>query len=83
MYPCFESADELSLKRKTQLSSGKPPIYDRNALNFSSNLIEDLIKKGKNPHCRIRFEDEIIEWQDLIKGKVSFDTKNLSDPVLI
>ena len=26
IYPCFESAEELSLKKKSQLSSGRPPI---------------------------------------------------------
>ena len=44
IYPCFESAEELSLKRKTQLLSGKPPIYDRSALKLTSNQIENLIK---------------------------------------
>jgi len=83
IYPCFESAEELSLKRKTQLLSGKPPIYDRSSLKLTSDQIENLIKKGKTPHWRFKLEDEIIEWQDLIKGKVSFDSKNLSDPVLI
>ena len=83
IYPCFESAEELSLKRKTQLLSGKPPIYDRSSLKLTSDQIENLIKKGKTPHWRFKLEEEIIEWQDLIKGKVSFDSKNLSDPVLI
>ena len=83
IYPCFESAEELSLKRKTQLLSGKPPIYDRSALKLTFNQIENLTKEGKTPHWRFKLEDEIIEWQDLIKGKVSFDSKNLSDPVLI
>ena len=35
LYPCYETADELSLKRKTQLGMGKPPIYDRAALSLS------------------------------------------------
>ena len=83
IYPCFESSEELNLKRKTQLLSGKPPIYDRSALKLTSDQIENLIKMGKTPHWRFKLEDEIIEWQDLIKGKVSFDSKNLSDPVLI
>ena len=43
IYPCFESPEELSLKRKTQLLSGNPPVYDRSALKLSSNQIEDLI----------------------------------------
>ena len=29
IYPCFETSEELSLKRKVQLKMGKPPIYDR------------------------------------------------------
>ena len=28
-YPCFETAEELGLKRKAQLMAGKPPVYDR------------------------------------------------------
>ena len=83
IYPCFESPEELSLKRKNQLLSGNPPVYDRSALKLSSNQIEDLINKGKKPHWRFKLKDEVIEWNDLIKGKVSFDSKNLSDPILI
>ena len=65
------------------MSSGKPPIYDRSALKLTSNQIEDLIAKGQTPHWRFKLDEEIIEWQDLIKGKVSFDSNNLSDPILI
>ena len=41
------------------------------------------IDDGKQPHWRFKLEYKIIEWDDLIKGKVSFDSKNLSDPILI
>ena len=40
LYPCFETQDELQLKRKLQLSQGKTPIYDRSALKFSKKQIE-------------------------------------------
>ena len=83
IYPCFETQDELSLKKKSQLTSGKPPIYDRSALNLDEDQINNLLKSGKKPHWRFKLEDKIIEWKDLIKGKVSFNSKNLSDPVLI
>ena len=83
IYPCFESPEELSLKKKSQLSSGKPPIYDRSSLKLTKKDIGDLIKVGKKPHWRFKLEDKKIEWHDLVKGKVSFDSKNLSDPVLI
>jgi len=83
IYPCFETQEELQLKRKTLLSSGLPPIYDRSSLKLSHVDIETRIKNGAKHHWRYKIEDEIIEWKDLIKGKISFDSKNLSDPILI
>ena len=83
IYPCFETEEELSLKRKSLLSSGLPPIYDRSSLNLSKNDINEYIKSGKKPHWRFKLQDKKIEWIDLIKEKVNFDSKNLSDPILI
>jgi len=83
IYPCFETEEELSLKRKSLLSSGKPPIYDRSSLKLTQKDIEKNLNEGKKPHWRFKLVDEIISWQDLIKGKVSFNSKNLSDPILI
>ncbi len=83
IYPCFETTEELSLKKKSQLTSGKPPIYDRSSLNLSDDEIFDLINSGKKPHWRFKLLDQKIEWIDLIKGNVSFESKNLSDPVVI
>ena len=83
IYPCFETSEELSLKRKSLLTSGKPPIYDRSALQLTEKEIHKKIDQGKRPHWRFKLEYKIIEWDDLIKGKVSFDSKNLSDPILI
>ena len=36
-YRCYETQEELSLKRKAQLMSGKPPVYDRQGLNLEEN----------------------------------------------
>jgi len=83
IYPCFETTEELSLKKKSLLSSGRPPIYDRSSLKLTSEEISNLIKAGKKHYWRFKLEDKKIEWLDLVKGKVSFDSKNLSDPVLI
>ncbi|MDC0192256.1 glutamate--tRNA ligase [Alphaproteobacteria bacterium] len=83
LYPCFESQEELSLKKKSQLTSGKPPIYDRSSLYLTEIEIKNLLQSGKKPHWRFKLENKTIEWNDLIKGKISFEGKNLSDPVLI
>ncbi len=83
LYPCFETEEELALKKKSLLSSGKPPIYDRSSLNLSEDEINEKIKSGKKPHWRFKLENKKIYWRDLIKGEVSFNPINLSDPVLI
>ena len=83
LYPCFETAEELSLKKKSLLSSGKPPIYDRSSLSLSKEEINEKINSGLKPHWRFRLEDGIIHWNDLIKDQVKFDSKYLSDPILI
>ncbi|MEM6492380.1 MAG: glutamate--tRNA ligase family protein, partial [Pseudomonadota bacterium] len=37
LYPCYETPDELALKRKAALNAGRPPIYDRAALTLSDD----------------------------------------------
>ncbi|MDA9629081.1 glutamate--tRNA ligase family protein [Pelagibacteraceae bacterium] len=65
------------------LSSGKPPIYDRSSLSLSKEEINEKINSGLKPHWRFRLEEGIIHWNDLIKDQVKFDSKYLSDPILI
>ena len=82
IYPCFETSEELALKRKVLLKQGKPPIYDRNSLNFKKSEISSLINSGKLPHWRLKLDDEPIFWNDKIHGDVKFDNLSISDPVL-
>lgn len=83
LYPCYETQDELALKRKTQLAQGLPPAYDRAALKLTPEHIAKFEAEGRKPHWRFKLIDGTIEWNDLIRGPVKFDTKDMSDPVLI
>ena len=83
IYPCYETPEELSLKRKTQLSSGRPPTYDRAALFLSDEQIEKFKAEGRTPHWRFKLEAKPIEWNDLIRGEVKFNGADLSDPVVL
>ncbi len=82
LYPCYETPEELSLKRKIQLNNGKPPVYDRAALSLTQQQIDEYNSKDMEPHWRFKLEHEPIEWQDLGRGAVAFHGANLSDPVL-
>lgn len=84
LYPCFETQEDLSLQRKMQLRSGKPPVYDRSSLKLSKNKINDKIKKGLKPHWRLLLDNtRKIEFNDLCRGEVKISLSTISDPVLI
>lgn len=83
LYPCYETAEELSLKRKAQLAAGKPPLYDRAALKLDDAERKALEAEGRHPHWRFKLEPDAIEWNDMVRGPQHFEGHNLSDPVLI
>ena len=83
VYPCYETAQELDLKRKIALGRGLPPVYDRAALNLTEAERADLEAQGLRPHWRFKLDhDEPIAWDDLIRGPQKFDAASLSDPVI-
>jgi glutamyl-tRNA synthetase len=83
VYPAYETAQELELKRKVQLSRGLPPVYDRAALALGEEERARLEAEGRRPHWRFRLDHSApIAWNDLIRGPQHFDPALLSDPVV-
>ena len=83
LYPCYETQNDLDMKRKLLLSRGLPPIYDRGGLKITKQQHEELLAQGHKPHYRFLLEDGVIEWDDLIRGNIQFQAKNLGDPIVI
>lgn len=83
VYPCYETAQELDLKRKIRLGRGLPPIYDRGALALGEAERAAKEAEGIAPHWRFKLDhDEPIVWDDGIRGPQKFDPATLSDPVI-
>jgi len=82
-YPCYETPEELALKRKAQLSAGRPPVYDRAALKLSDAQKAEFEAAGRRPHWRFRLNDTDVSWTDMVRGDVSYHMSSLSDPVLM
>ena len=83
LYACYETPEELGLKRKALLGAGKPPIYDRAALDLTDDEKVAFEAEGRNPHWRFKLNYAPIEWNDHIRGEVKFEGADLSDPVVI
>ena len=83
LYECFETPVELDLKRKKQLNMGKPPVYDRAALDLTEAQKDAFRAEGRTGHWRFKLDQERITWTDGILGDISIDAASVSDPVLI
>jgi len=83
VYPAYESAQELDLKRKIQLGRGLPPVYDRAALALTDADRAKLEGEGVRPHWRFKLDHgAAIEWDDAVRGPQRFDPATMSDPVI-
>lgn len=76
VYACYESPEELDLRRKVLLGRGLPPVYERKPEGAP-------VPEGVAPHWRFKLDhDAPIEWHDLIRDPQHFDPAKLSDPVI-
>jgi glutamyl-tRNA synthetase len=76
VYACYETPEELELRRKVLLGRGLPPVYERKPTDAP-------VPVGRTPHWRFRLDHNApIIWNDLIRGEQHFDPKLLSDPVV-
>lgn len=83
IYPAYETAQELDLKRKILAGRGLPPVYDRAALALSDAECAALEAGGTTPHWRFMLDhSRPIEWHDLIRGDQRLDPATMSDPVI-
>ncbi len=81
LYEAFEKPIELDLKRKKQLNMGKPPVYDRAALDLTEDE-KDRLREERGAVWRFKLDHQRIEFADGIIGDISIDAASVSDPVL-
>lgn len=83
LYPCYESAEELDIRRKILLSRSLPPVYERTSLMLSADERAAKEASGISPHWRFKLNhDAPIIWDDAVRGEQKFDPARLSDPVV-
>ncbi len=83
LYPAYETEEELDTKRARARLLGRPPIYDRAALNLTPEQVAKYEAEGRKPHWRFRLYGRPVQFDDLIKGPQTVNTASMSDPVLV
>ncbi len=82
-YTCFCSAERIEQVNQKLLSEGKMPGYDRKCTTLPEEEIEQKIKSGLPFTIRFKIPESVIEFEDIIRGKIRFESCVLSDFVLL
>lgn len=83
IYACYETSEELEIKRKRAMAKGLAPVYDRQALHYTAEDLAKFKAEGRKPHYRFKLLDGIIEWDDIVRGHCRYEAEKLSDPIII
>ncbi len=81
-YKCFCTPEELEKIRKDFENRGEIPRYDRRCRNLTTSQIR-IFEEQKKPYVvRLKMPQTDIVFNDLIKGKVSFNGELLDDLII-
>lgn len=83
-YRCFCTRERLDALRAEQAARKEPPRYDQRCLRLSQEEIDRNLADGLPFTVRLRVPDTgQTTFTDLIRGDITFDNKELNDPILL
>ena len=83
-YYCFCAQERLDSLREQQKNSGLQSKYDKHCLHLGQKEIEEKLNNNTPHVVRLNVEpDQSIIFEDIIRGKVEFNTSVVDDQVLI
>lgn len=78
-YKCYMTEEELEAEREEQRDRGEMPHYSGKHAHLSEEEQAHYEAEGRIPSVRFRVPaDTIYEFDDMVKGKVTFESKNIS-----
>src|SRR4030042_2465777 len=82
-YKCFCSEERLEKLRKEQLSRGRMPRYDGRCRSLTQGEIAEMESSGLHPVLRFQVGSGSILFDDLIHGKMIFDSAGFGDVIIV
>ncbi|MGN7329181.1 glutamate--tRNA ligase [Bacillus pumilus] len=83
-YKCYCTAEELEEEREAQIARSEMPRYSSKCSHLSKEEEDKLIAEGREPSIRFRVpKGEIIKFDDMVKGEISFETDGIGDFVIV
>ncbi len=82
-YPCFCTSERLSRMRQERAAKKLSTRYDRHCLNIPAEEARSRMKEETHV-IRMKIpEDDVVRFEDRIRGTVKFNTGEIDDQVLV
>ncbi|MGE5352154.1 MAG: glutamate--tRNA ligase [Acidobacteriota bacterium] len=83
-YYCFCTPERLTELKEDQKSKGLQPKYDKHCLALSKEEADNNLKNGMPYVVRLNVPaDQKVAFDDIVRGRVEFDSNGIDDQVLI
>ena len=82
-YRCYCTPEELAAERSRQEAAHEPPRYSGRCAGLSAAEREAFERDGRPAAVRFRVGDRTIAWDDLVRGHVEIDARNLGGDFVI
>jgi glutamyl-tRNA synthetase/nondiscriminating glutamyl-tRNA synthetase len=82
-YRCFCTPEELEFKKKQSEALGVPNTYDGLHANMTDKEIQEKLDAKIPYSIRFRVPHKTVVVEDIIQGKVKFDTKLIGDFIIV
>ncbi len=82
IYRCFCSREELEARNQYLLSMGQPPRYSGKCRDLSEKELKKNLKEKKPFVFRFKTPFKKVSFDDILRGKIEYDTENFGDMVV-
>ncbi|MGG4106473.1 glutamate--tRNA ligase [Paenibacillus lautus] len=83
-YRCYCTEEELEQEREEQMARGETPRYSGKHRDLTEEQRQALEAEGRVASIRFRVpEDRIYTFDDMVKGTISFNSKETGDFVIV
>jgi len=83
-YHCFCSKERLEELRTKQQQMGVKTQYDGLCKNLNAEEVEKRLAEGEKSVIRMKVpKDTVLEYEDFVYGKISFNSNDVEDQVLV
>jgi glutamyl-tRNA synthetase len=83
-YYCYCTEAELEQMREEQKAKKQAPRYDNRHRHLTKQQRAEFVAQGRKPVVRFIIEDDReISWFDMVRGEVSWNTRDLGGDIVI